>query len=318
MAPRQFISIQTRIELEDIKTAWKNDLVALVPTMGNLHAGHKALVDKAKTVADKVMLYIYVNPMQFGPKEDFADYPRTQERDLKLCEDWGVDAVFYPTDAMIYPQGQARAMQIVPPEHLNNIQYGLLRPWLFTGVATVLTIMFNLVRPNVAVFGYKDAQQFCIVSQLIRDLCIDMTIVGVPTVREPDGLALSSRNAYLSPEQRAEALCLSQLLRQIHEDFHAGEKYRSKLLNTARHKFQSIEKDYPSLRLEFIQLVDINTFESPEVAESHHSLVTVAKLDSIFIIDCLSFSEDLSFKKLPQFESLSEKGESYVVPASIT
>lgn len=318
MTQQPLICIQTRLELQDIKDAWKNDVVALVPTMGNLHAGHQALVEKAKSVADKVMLYIYVNPLQFGPKEDFATYPRTQERDFKLCQEWGVDAIFYPTDAMIYPEGQARAMQIVPPDHLNHIQYGLLRPWFFTGVATVLATMFNLIRPNIAVFGYKDAQQFCIVKQLVRNLCLDISILGVPTVRESDGLALSSRNVYLSDQQRTEALCLSQLLRSVHEQFHAGEKNTAQLLSTAREQYNSLKENFSTVHLEFIELVDINTFESPSCAESPHYIVAVAKLGELFLVDCLGLHEAISFEKRPIFEPVSNKAKAYATHASIS
>jgi pantoate--beta-alanine ligase len=188
--------------------------LALVPTMGALHEGHLSLIQKAKTVADKVVLYIFVNPMQFGPKEDFGTYPRTPENDIAACEKEGVDAIFMPTLSQIYPKGKDDCTKIVPPTLLADILEGHFRPGFFTGVATVLVKFFSIVQPNAVIFGEKDYQQLLIVRRFVQDLNLPITVYGAQTVREADGLALSSRNAYLIKDQRAMAPRIHQLLQE--------------------------------------------------------------------------------------------------------
>ncbi|MHB1942129.1 MAG: pantoate--beta-alanine ligase [Acidiferrobacteraceae bacterium] len=188
--------------------------LAFVPTMGNLHDGHLRLVEQARALAGSVAVSIYVNPLQFGPHEDLGSYPRTLERDLDVLRASGADLVFVPEDRALYPRGFAAHTRVDVPG-LSSILCGALRPGHFTGVATVVCRLFHLVAPEVAVFGKKDYQQLLIVRRMVEDLALDVDIIGVDTVRAPDGLALSSRNAYLDSEERQRASGLYFQLRQV-------------------------------------------------------------------------------------------------------
>ena len=194
----------------------RRERVAFVPTMGNLHEGHLQLVNRACRAADRVVVSIFVNPMQFGPQEDFASYPRTVKQDsLKLAET-GVHLLFVPEVGEIYPRGIDDTVRVEVPG-LSDILCGASRPGHFTGVATVVAKFFNAVRPHVAVFGEKDYQQLLVVRRMVADLCMPIEIIGVPTVRENDGLAMSSRNGYLSSDERARAPALYQTLQWLRE-----------------------------------------------------------------------------------------------------
>lgn len=201
----------TKAAVRDSVRDWRaaGQSVALVPTMGYLHRGHMALVERAKTQAQRVVTSIFVNPLQFGPGEDLATYPRDADRDLAMLRDAGVDGVFLPSVEEVYPPG---AQTIVETTELAKMLIGKLRPGHFRGVTTVVTKLFNIVQPDTAVFGEKDYQQLCIIRQMVRDLDVPIRIEGVPTVREEDGLALSSRNVRLTPEDRAASVILSQSL----------------------------------------------------------------------------------------------------------
>ncbi len=188
--------------------------VAFVPTMGNLHAGHRTLMEQGGRIADAVVASIYVNPLQFGPREDFATYPRTPEEDRALLEAAGVALLFMPTDAQMYPRGGERQTQVEVPG-LSDILDGAARPGHFRGVATVVNRLFNLVGPDVALFGKKDYQQWVILRQMVRDLAMPVEVVGVETVRDADGLALSSRNGYLSAQERRVAPALFRTLEAV-------------------------------------------------------------------------------------------------------
>jgi len=172
----------------------RDETIALVPTMGALHRGHLALIAKAKELEDRAVVSIFVNPLQFGPNEDFNRYPRTLEADLAACAELGVDAVFIPSVEEMYPQGQEHLVQVVPPESLTGFLCGKYRPGHFTGVATVVLKLFNIIQPDVAVFGEKDAQQLTVIKRMVRDLNLPVDIVGHPTLREESGLVMSSRN----------------------------------------------------------------------------------------------------------------------------
>ena len=209
--------------------------VGVVPTMGALHDGHEALIRAARARAEHVLVTIFVNPLQFGPNEDFDRYPRTLDRDLAICARSGVDLVFAPDRAQMYPAGEPIVR--VNPGPLGEILEGASRPGFFHGVLTVVLKLFHLTRPDLAFFGEKDYQQLTLIRRMVRDTDLPIEIVGVPTVREPDGLALSSRNRYLSPEQRRAALALSAALR-------AGATGD---LDAARAQLKGVEVDYLAL-----------------------------------------------------------------------
>ncbi|MDG4597429.1 MAG: pantoate--beta-alanine ligase [Candidatus Contendobacter sp.] len=204
--------------------AWKRagERVAFVPTMGNLHRGHIHLVERARALAPRTVASVFVNPMQFGPNEDFAAYPRTLAEDSRQLEAAGLDLLFAPSVAEVYPRPLEQMTQVTVPE-LPAVLCGASRPTHFGGVTTVVSKLFNLVQPDVAVFGEKDWQQLVIIRRMATDLDMPVDIVGVPTVREPDGLALSSRNGYLSAGERAVAPTLYATLRATAERLRAGE-----------------------------------------------------------------------------------------------
>lgn len=195
--------------------------IALVPTMGALHEGHLALVRAALTQAERVVVSIFVNPLQFGPGEDFSRYPRPLARDTELLAATGAHLLFAPAEQELYPNGRERVTRVEVPE-LSDILCGAHRPGHFVGVATVVTKLLNIVQPEVALFGEKDYQQLLVIQRLVADLDVPVTIVGVPTVREADGLALSSRNEYLSPAERAIAPWLYRTLEQVAAAVRAG------------------------------------------------------------------------------------------------
>ncbi|MGH8426416.1 MAG: pantoate--beta-alanine ligase [Gammaproteobacteria bacterium] len=199
------------------------ETVALVPTLGNLHAGHAALIDRARAMADFVMISVFVNPTQFAPGEDYAQYPRTLDRDRELAGEHDADAIFAPAPDEMYPHGTEAAVAVEVPG-LSDVLCGASRPGHFRGVASVVARLFNLVAPEFAIFGEKDFQQLLIVHRMTEELFFPIEIVGMPTVREPDGLALSSRNLYLTPEERRRAPVLYATLRAAAAALAAGAK----------------------------------------------------------------------------------------------
>jgi len=212
-------------DLRRVVGEWRRErqVVALVPTMGNLHEGHASLVERAAARADRVVVSIFVNPLQFGPGEDFASYPRTLEADTARLAGVPCDLVFAPGVETMYPGGRESVTRIEVPDVSEGL-CGASRPGHFTGVATVVAKLFNLVTPDLAVFGEKDFQQLAVIGKMVRDLCFPVEIVAAPTVREPDGLAMSSRNAYLSPEERARAPALYGALVEAAEALRAGSR----------------------------------------------------------------------------------------------
>jgi len=215
-------TLRSKAEVRARIATWRAEgqSVALVPTMGYLHAGHMALVARARAAAERVVVSIFVNPTQFGPNEDLASYPRDEDRDLALLEAAGVDAAFVPAVAEVYPEG---AETVVETRHLARILIGRQRPGHFRGVATVVTKLFNIVQPDIAVFGEKDWQQLTVIRRMVRDLDMPVAILAVPTQREPDGLAMSSRNARLTPADRAAAPVIFRALRAAEARAAAGE-----------------------------------------------------------------------------------------------
>lgn len=205
--------------------------VGLVPTMGYFHEGHLALMRRAKEASDVVVVSVFVNPLQFGDGEDYGRYPRDLERDVSLAREAGVDAIFHPSVEEMYPQGFATYVEV---EGLTECLCGLSRPGHFRGVATVVAKLFNIVRPDKAFFGWKDAQQVLVIRRMVEDLNMDLEIVAVPTVREEDGLAMSSRNVYLSPEERRAATVLPRSLEAARRAYESGERDAGRLVELVR------------------------------------------------------------------------------------
>jgi len=217
-------SVLTAAELRERVAAWRRDgaRVGFVPTMGNLHAGHYSLVSMARANADRVVASVFVNPTQFGPREDFSSYPRTLESDRAGLQAHGCDLLFAPSVEEIYPFGIEASVRVEVPVVAATLE-GALRPGHFAGVATVVTKLLNLVQPDVAVFGQKDYQQLLVIQRLVRDLALPIEILAAPTMREPSGLAMSSRNQYLSDDERQRAGVIHQTLVRMCEAVRAGK-----------------------------------------------------------------------------------------------
>ena len=229
----------------ELTTGATPPVIAYVPTMGALHEGHLSLVRLARGIADVVIMSIFVNPLQFGPNEDYAKYPRTLERDLKKAKKAGVDLVFAPTVAEIYPAGRQVS---VKAGAIGDVLEGVSRPGHFDGVLTVVLKLLNIVRPSVAIFGRKDAQQLACIRRMVRDLNLDVDIVGAPIIREDDGLAMSSRNRFLSPAERASALVLNASLRAAEQESSpAAALAAAERLLAAAVDAREIELDYISV-----------------------------------------------------------------------
>jgi pantoate--beta-alanine ligase len=251
------IVTQTRAELADAR-AKLSGTVAVVMTMGALHGGHEELMHAARKRADRLIATIFVNPLQFGPDEDFDRYPRTFEADLAVCVGNGVDVVFAPSREEMYPDGEP--MVRVTPGPLGEVLEGASRPGFFHGVLTVVNKLLHLTRPNVAVFGEKDYQQLALVRRLVRDTNLDVEIAGVPVVREPDGLARSSRNRYLSPDERRTALALSTALR-VGAGAAAAGRGADAALRAARDVFERVGAG--GARLDYLALTDPDLGTAP-------------------------------------------------------
>jgi pantoate--beta-alanine ligase len=260
--------------------------VALVPTMGYLHEGHLHLVDEARRRADAVVMSVYVNPLQFGPTDDLARYPRDLARDRTLARARGVDALFAPADVVMYPPGSE--IRVIPGPTADRWE-GAARPGHFAGVLTVVAKLFHLVEPDVALFGRKDIQQAVLVRQMVRDLDWPLEIVVVPTVREPDGLALSSRNAYLGPAERRQAVGLSAALAAAHQAFVAGERQAAALDALMRRRIGA----EPALTLEYLAIVEPRTLTPVETVDASTVLAVAARLGRTRLIDNIILGEGL-------------------------
>ena len=248
--------LQTAREMQQTALALRaqGKRIGFVPTMGNLHEGHLSLLRIARQHADVVVVSIFVNPTQFGPNEDFAAYPRTFAADRALCEREGVDLVFFPSVPEMYPAG---ASVSVTENSLSRTLCGAARPGHFDGVCTVVAKLFNLVLPHVAVFGEKDAQQLRVIRRMVRDLRFPVEIVSGPTAREADGLARSSRNQYLTAEQRPQAVCLRRALDEAERLFAAGERDPRKLVAAMR----AVVGRAPAAKIDYIEIVDDETLQ---------------------------------------------------------
>jgi len=257
----------------------KGQIIGLVPTMGALHDGHCSLIKQAAEQADTVVVSIFVNPAQFGPSEDFAKYPRDLESDLKRCEEAGADIVFAPPVEEIYPKGYST---FITEEFVGKPLEGVSRPSHFRGVTTVVAILFNIVRPDLAVFGQKDAQQVAVIRKMVQDLQFTVDIVVAPTLRDQDGLALSSRNRYLSANQRQESLAISEALRYAKGMVEKNELRSDRLIAEATHILGQKRR----IRVIYIAVVDRNTMEAMRETVPGQSLMCIAVwVDEVRLID---------------------------------
>jgi len=261
----------------------KGKSVALVPTMGALHEGHLKLVDEAKAVADLVVMSIFVNPIQFGPSEDFARYPRTLDEDAELAKKRGVDFLFTPTKEEIYPENVP--VVIVHPGSVGKEWEGAVRPHHFEGVLTVVAKLFNIVMPDVAVFGQKDLQQAAAIKAMVRDLNFPVGILIAPTVRETDGLAMSSRNRYLSPKDRELGLILSRALFAMRDAFGRGERRASALEAIGWRMLDRVV----GLTPRYLAAVNADTFQRVDNARHGDAAVGAVRVGETKLIDNVIF-----------------------------
>ncbi|MFZ4859348.1 MAG: pantoate--beta-alanine ligase [Desulfuromonadaceae bacterium] len=260
--------------------------IAFVPTMGFLHEGHASLLREGRTRGDVLVLSIFVNPIQFGQNEDLDRYPRDMERDCRIAEACGVDIVFMPTAAEMYPSGFQTGVSV---RDLSLPLCGAHRPGHFDGVATVVAKLFNVVRPDVALFGTKDYQQLAVIRRMTADLNMPVEIIGMPVVREADGVAMSSRNAYLSPLERQSASCLIRAIRKARELFVSGEHSISVLLKATR---GVIEQEAAAV-IDYIEFRDGATLQELEVADGSTLLALAVKIGQTRLIDNTVLGEEL-------------------------
>jgi pantoate--beta-alanine ligase len=256
-------SVARKIRREQDRT------IGLVPTMGALHEGHLSLVREARRMCDVVVVSVFVNPTQFGPTEDFEHYPRDLTRDTALLTDYNVDYIFAPTAEEMYPRGFCTYVNV---GGLSKLLEGDSRPGHFRGVTTVVSILLNTVRPDFAFFGQKDAQQSVIIRRMVRDLAFDTEIVVLPTVREDSGLAISSRNLYLTDQERESAAVIHRALAKAKESFKKGERHAAKLAEIVR---TTIETE-PHARLDYVSIVDAETLETLEKIDERPVLIAIA------------------------------------------
>jgi pantoate--beta-alanine ligase len=257
----------------------KGQIIGLVPTMGALHDGHLSLIRQAAEQSDTVVVSIFVNPTQFGPNEDFSKYPRELENDLKRCEEAGADIVFAPPVEEIYPKGYST---FITEEFVSKPLEGVSRPNHFRGVTTVVAILFNVVRPDIAVFGQKDAQQVAVIRKMVQDLHFTVDIVVAPTIREQEGLAMSSRNRYLSNTQRQESLAINEALRYAKGMVEKGEMRSDRLIAEATHILGQKRR----IRVIYIAVVNRNTMEAMREVVTGVSMIAIAVwVDEVRLID---------------------------------
>jgi pantoate--beta-alanine ligase len=274
-------TVNTIKELRAMVRGWRQQgkTIALVPTMGNLHEGHLSLVRKAAEAADIVITSIFVNPMQFGASEDLDSYPRTLMEDQSLLVEAGNTLLFTPSAADIYPAGLAHQTKVVVPD-VSEGHCGASRPGHFDGVATVVTMLLNMVQPDFALFGEKDLQQLTIIRKLVRDLMLPVEIIGGVTVRDDDGLAKSSRNGYLSIEDRALAPALQKTLQAIAKDLQAGDTHFERLSEHAKTELLNA-----GLRPDYVNIVNSHTLKPATADDRELAILAAVFLGTTRLID---------------------------------
>ena len=281
--------VHTIEELRQKRAEWKDLKVGIVPTMGALHKGHLSLIKKAKETCDKVVVSVFVNPIQFGPSEDFDKYPRTLDKDMELCNSVGVDLVFAPTPKEMNGEGNRLSNDtltyVCPPFFYVNKLCGKTRVGHFDGVCTVVLKLFNIVQPDYGFFGQKDAQQVIIIKKMVKDLNVPIEIIQCPIVREESGLALSSRNKYLSEEGKKDALVLSQILKNIKACYQKGITDVSALKETA-YSYLTDKHD-----MEYLEILDRNTLEEKPNADKDSIALIACRVEGVRLIDNIYLGE---------------------------
>lgn len=280
------IVVEKIIEMKKIsESVRKEKRVGFVPTMGFLHDGHLSLIRKSKEMTDFTVVSIFVNPTQFGPNEDYERYPRDIARDKALLEKEGIDVLFFPKVEEMYPKGYKTFVRVI---QMEDYLCGRVRKGHFQGVATVVTKLFNIVKPHLAFFGMKDYQQLKIIETMVRDLNMDVEIVPCPTVREEDGLAMSSRNSYLKPEERKKATNIYKALMRGREIFLNGERDSAKILEEVKGSLSKVE----GLEIEYVSVVHPETLEDVERITDSAVLATAVRIGSTRLIDNVILKED--------------------------
>jgi len=252
--------------------------IAFVPTMGYFHKGHLSLMERGRELADILVISIFVNPIQFGPGEDFREYPRDLERDLSLAEGVGVDVVFIPEAEEMYPPDYQTYLEVTG---LTQHLCGLFRPGHFRGVTTVVAKLFNIVKPNIALFGLKDYQQYIVIKRMVRDLNYDIEIVGCPIIREEDGLAMSSRNTYLTPEQRKSALCLYQGIKLAERLVREGQRDAKIIIK----EVIDYIKSKPYTKIDYVKICHPETLDDLEYLNDKALLALAVRVGKARLID---------------------------------
>ncbi len=264
----------------------KGKRLAFVPTMGYFHEGHLNLMREAKKMADYLIVSIYVNPTQFGPKEDLSRYPRDFDRDLRMAESVNVDVIFYPVDKEMYPENYQTYVNV---EEVTKNLCGLSRPGHFRGVTTICAKLFNIVKPHVAVFGRKDFQQFIAIKRMVADLNFDLQILGLPTVREIDGLAMSSRNVYLKENEKPSALTLVASLKLAQKLYDGGERNASVIINKAK----KLIINAPYTDIDYMKICDTKTLADIDELAGEAVIALAVKVGKTRLIDNHVFGEKL-------------------------
>lgn len=281
--------VHTIEQLKNIRSEWKNLRVGIVPTMGALHEGHLSLIKEARKLCDKVVVSVFVNPIQFGPSEDYDKYPRTLERDVELCKKEGVDIVFAPTPNEMYGEGNRLSNDtltyVCPPFFYVNKLCGKSRVGHFDGVCTVVLKLFNIVQPNFGFFGQKDAQQVIIIKKMVKDLNIPIEIIQCPIIREESGLALSSRNKYLSEEGKNDALVLCKILKNIKACYKKGV-YDINALKETAYGYLTDKHD-----LEYLEILNKETLEDESIANENSIVLIACRVDGVRLIDNIYLGE---------------------------
>jgi pantoate--beta-alanine ligase len=280
--------IQSAGEMQDFSEAERchGRRIAFVPTMGYFHEGHLNLMRIGRKRGDCLVVSIYVNPAQFAPTEDLDAYPRDFERDRTLAEEVGVDVIFFPDNREMYPEGYQTHVEV---EGVTNNLCGISRPRLFRGVTTVCTKLFHIVKPHVTIFGKKDFQQYVTIRRMVRDLNMDIEVVGMDTTRESDGLAMSSRNVYLNTEERKSALSLSRSLDLAAKLYDNGERDASSILG----KVRSLIAGYPHTEIDYAQICDAETMKDVARIEGECVLALAIRVGKTRLIDNRAFGETL-------------------------